>query len=94
MPLQYELIQSKLGKFKNTELKILYFGNAYTPGANGGATSRAKQMISVDQNRIYRVHKVKGIKMMADKDFLLSTEDFPDGEDPKKIQNLKGATYR
>lgn len=95
MPLQYELIQSKLGKFKNTELKILYFGNAFTgQGANGGTTSRAKQMISVDQNRIYRVHKVKGIKMMADKDFLLSTEDFPDGEDPKKIQNLKGATYR
>lgn len=51
-------------------------------------------MISIDQNRIYRVHKVKGIKMMADKDFLLTTGDFPDGEDPKKIQNLKAATYR
>lgn len=32
--------------------------------------------------------------MMADKDFLLTTVDFPDGEDPKKIQNLKAATYR
>ena len=32
--------------------------------------------------------------MMADKDYLLSPDDFPDGEDPKKIQNLKGATYR
>jgi hypothetical protein len=96
VPLQYELIQSKLGKFKNTELKVLYFGSAFTggQGTNGGTTSRAKQMISVDQNCIYRVHKVKGIKMMADKDFLLSTEDFPDGEDPKKIQNLKAATYR
>lgn len=50
-------------------------------------------MISIDQHKIYRVHKVKGIKMMTDKDFLLTDEDFPGG-DPRKIVNLKQATYR
>lgn len=60
-----------------------------------GSTSRAKQMISVDQNNIYRVHKVKGIKMMSEKDYSLTNADFPDGQDPKRIVNhLKGAAYR
>lgn len=86
--LQYELVQSKLGKFKNTKLEILHFGNA-SSGGHSGASSRAKQMISIDQNKIYRVHKVKGIKMMTDKDFLLCDEDFHGGVDPKKITNLK-----
>lgn len=45
---KYELIQSKLGKFKSTELQILYFGNAYSGNQGMGSTSRAKQMISID----------------------------------------------
>ena len=68
------------------------FGNAFITNSN--VNSRAKQMISIDQNNIYRVHKVKGIKVMSDKDFLLTNDDFPDGGDPKKIKDLKAATYR
>ena len=89
MFLQYELVQSKLGKFKNTNLKILYFGNSAATGS-----VRTKQMISVDQNQIYRIHKVKGIKAMADKDYLLNESDFPSGLDPNAITDLKKATFR
>ena len=55
---------------------------------------RAKQMITVDQNRVYRIHKVKAIKLMADKDFLLNLEDFPDKTDPHAIEDLKKANFR
>jgi hypothetical protein len=53
----------------------------------GGAsqTSRSKMMISVDQLGVYRLHKIKAIKLMADKNFLLKNEDFKENEDPFKI---------
>ena len=38
-------------------------------------TSRAKQFISLDQNSVYRIHKLKGLRLMADKDFTLTSED-------------------
>lgn len=50
-------------------------------------------MISVDQLGVYRLHKIKSIKLMADKNFLLKNEDFKDNEDQFKIQNMKNATY-
>lgn len=31
---------------------------------------------------------------MADKNYLMTSEDFEEGEDPHKITNLKSATYR
>ena len=91
MFLQYELVQSKLGKFKNTQLDVLYFGNS----AHAGQTNqRSKQLISVDQNQIYRIHKIKGIKLMSEKDFILEDSDFPSGADPAAIKDLKKATLR
>jgi hypothetical protein len=61
----------------------------------GGAsyTSRSKMMISVDQLGVYRIHKIKAIKLMADKNFLLKNEDFKENMDPFKIQNMKDATF-
>ena len=41
---KYEMIQSKLGKFKSTNLKVVHFGPAYSAQDQ----SRSKQMISVD----------------------------------------------
>ena len=69
---QYELVQSKLGKFKNTKLSIIFYGIA---PANNMGPSRSKQLISVDQNQVYRVHKVKGARLMSEKDFLLTQEE-------------------
>ena len=88
---QYELVQSKLGKFKNTELEVLYFGVS-TQGSVGA--HRSKQMISLDQNNVYRIHKVKLVKVMADKDYLLKDTDFPNKTDPNRIPDLKKATFR
>ena len=51
-------------------------------------------MVSVDQQGIYRVHKLRAIRLMAEKNFLVRNDDFEEGEDPKKITNLKGATYQ
>jgi hypothetical protein len=50
-------------------------------------------MISVDQLGVYRLHKIKAIKLMADKNFFLRNEDFKENEDPFKILNMKNATY-
>ena len=91
-------MSSKLAKFKNTHLTILSFGPANQTGNSqlpGGTqlTSRSKMMLSVDQLGIYRVHKLRAIKLMAEKNFLLRNEDFEGGEDPKRILNLKSATY-
>lgn len=54
-------------------------------------SSNARQMISVDQSNIFRVHKLKGAKIMAEKDFLAQDSDF---ENPGTIENLKSATTR
>lgn len=51
-------------------------------------------MISVDQAGIYRLHKLKGIQLMSDKDFGLDESDFGMLGDPDRIKNLKAATYR
>lgn len=85
--MQYELIQSKLGKFKNTELKIVYFGNVK-------GNQVAKQLVSVDQNNIFRIHKVRRVKVMADKDYNMQHSDFIEGEDPYKILDWKKATLK
>ena len=85
--MQYELIQSKLGKFKNTELKIVYFGNVK-------GNQVAKQLVSVDQNNIFRIHKVRRVRVMADKDYNMQHSDFLEGEDPYKILDWKKATLK
>ena len=46
-------------------------------------------LISVDQNGVYRIHKLKGVALMTDKNFLLTDEDFDGGADPCRITNLK-----
>ena len=51
-------------------------------------------MLSVDESNIYRVHKLRAIRLMADKNFALKHSDFEGGEDPRKITNLKSATYQ
>lgn len=51
-------------------------------------------MLSVDENSIYRVHKLRAIRLMADKNFALKHSDFEGGEDPRKIVNLKSASYQ
>ena len=51
-------------------------------------------MLSVDENGIYRTHKLRSIRLMAEKDFSIKNSDFPQGEDPMKITNLKNATYK
>ena len=43
----------------------------------------------MDQNDIFRVHKLKGHKIMADKNFNAAESDF---EEIYKIKNLKQAT--
>jgi hypothetical protein len=48
----------------------------------------------LDQNKVYRIHKVKCIKLMSDKDYLLTENDFPDKKDPYFIKDLKKATYK
>lgn len=60
---------------------------------NNMGPSRSKQLISVDQNLVYRVHKVKGARLMSEKDFLLTEEDLGN-EDPNKIPNLRSATLK
>lgn len=59
-----------------------------------GGNQRSKQMISIDQNRVFRIHKIKCIKLMSDKDFMLREEDFPNGKDPNAIRDLKKASYK
>lgn len=59
-----------------------------------GGNQRSKQIITVDQNKVYRIHKVKCIKLMSDKDYLLTEEHFPDKKDPYAIKDLKKATYK
>ena len=65
--LQYDIIQSKLGKFKNTCLDVQYFRS--TPQMLN--QNQSKQIVTKDQNNVYRMHKIKAIKMMSDKDYLL-----------------------
>lgn len=94
---KFKLIQSKLAKFKNTKLKILSFGPANQSGlaqlpGSTQQTSRSKMMLSVDENSIYRVHKLRAIRLMAEKNFALKHSDFKGGEDPNKITNLKSAS--
>ena len=89
--LQYDIIQSKLGKFKNTKLQIKYFRSS---NQIVGGNQRSKQMISADQNRIFRIHKIKCIKLMSDKDYLLSQSDFEGKTDPYAIKDLKQASYK
>lgn len=96
---EFKLFSSKLAKFKNTKLKILCCGPANASGCSqvpGGTqqTSRSKMLLSVDENGIYRVHKLRALRLMADKNFSLKHSDFEGGEDPRKITNLKGATYQ
>ena len=90
---------SKLAKFKNSQLNVVWFGPANKSSSEGapgtiGDTNRAKMMISVDQSGIYRMHKLKGIQLMADKDFSLCETDFGITGDPDRISNLKAASYR
>ena len=33
--------------------------------------NQSKQIVTKDQNNVYRMHKIKAIKMMSDKDYLL-----------------------
>ena len=80
------MVQTKLGKFMNTKLQVFQFGPAFTK-SNQMQPSRTRQMISFDQNNIYRIHRLKGIKLMADKNYLHQ------GLDPYRIQNLKKASY-
>ena len=65
------------------------------PGMPGStpSTSRSKMMLSVDENSIFRVHKLRAIKLMADKNFSKKHSDYGI-EDPKKINNLKSASYQ
>lgn len=93
----YVIIQSKLAKFNKTQLSIVHFGPAAYLFENPDdltqevVNSNARQLISVDQNYIYRVHKLKGNKIMAEKDFCATEADF---ENPNKISNLKTATQK
>jgi hypothetical protein len=84
-------VQSKLGKFKNTQLDVQYYRST---NQIVGGNQRSKQMISVDQNRVFRIHKIKCIKLMSDKDFMLIDSDFPNGKDPYAVKDLKKATYK
>lgn len=81
-------MQSKLGKFKNTKISILSFKS---PSQNMNQPS--KYLLSVCQNNVYRIHKVKLIKLMSDKDFMLNEDDFSDRQDPFGIADVKKATY-
>ena len=80
------MVQSKLGKFMQTKLEIVQFGPAVTR-TNFMQPQRTRQMVSFDQNNIYRIHRLKGIKLMADKNYLLQ------GLDPYRVVNLKTASY-
>ena len=51
-------------------------------------------MLSVDENSIYRVHKLRAIRLMSEKNFAMKHSDFEGGEDLNKITNLKSASYQ
>lgn len=51
-------------------------------------------LLSVDESGVYRVHKLRAIRLMAEKNFGLKSSDLENGEDPNKITNLKNATYQ
>lgn len=73
-----------MAKFNNTFLNVVHYGPAAYLSEDPDdiniqvKSSNSRQIITIDQNNIYRVHKLKGAKIMAEKDFLAKEGDFED----------------